>query len=123
MSLTKCFYFFNRNKNEFPALGRLDFFESALGVIAGYGIKAMLISQSTNQIDKIYGPKNSILDNAHLRVFYAPNTIETAEVISRMLGQKTEVHQQRNYGGHRLAPRISHMMVSDQETALRQGKS
>ena len=103
--------------DEFPALGRLDFFESALGVIAGYGIKAMLISQSVNQLDKTYGVKNSILDNTHVRVLFAPNTIETAEVISRMLGQKTEIHQQRNYAGHRLAPWLGHVMVSDQETA------
>lgn len=103
--------------DEFPALGRLDFFESALGVIAGYGIKAMLISQSVNQLDKTYGVKNSILDNTHVRVLFAPNTIETAEVISRMLGQKTEVHQQKNYAGHRLAPWLGHVMVADQETA------
>lgn len=103
--------------DEFPALGRLDFFESALGVIAGYGIKAMLISQSTNQLDKTYGTRNSILDNAHVRVFFAPNTIETAEVISRTVGQKTEIHQQRNYAGNRLAPWLGHVMVADQETA------
>lgn len=103
--------------DEFPALGRLDFFESALGVLAGYGIKAMLISQSINQLDKTYGVKNSILDNTHVRVFYAPNTIETAELVSKMLGQKTEVHQQKNYAGNRLAPWLGHVMVSDQETA------
>ena len=32
--------------DEFPALGRLDFFESALAFLAGYGIKAVLIAQS-----------------------------------------------------------------------------
>ncbi len=103
--------------DEFPALGRLDFFESALGVIAGYGIKAMLISQSTNQLDKTYGAKNSIIDNTHVRVFFAPNTIETAETISRMLGQKTEIHTQKNYAGHRLSPWLGHVMMADQETA------
>ncbi len=103
--------------DEFPALGKLDFFESALGVIAGYGIKAMLISQSSNQLEKIYGPKNAILDNTHVRVFYAPNTVETAEMISRMLGQKTEIHQQRNYGGNRLSPWLGHVMIADQESA------
>lgn len=103
--------------DEFPALGRLDFFESALGVLAGYGIKAMLICQSINQLEKTYGLKNSILDNTHVRVFFAPNTIETAELISKMLGQKTEVHQQKNYAGNRLAPWLGHVMVSDQETA------
>ena len=31
--------------DEFPALGRLDFFESALAFMAGYGLKAFLIAQ------------------------------------------------------------------------------
>lgn len=38
--------------DEFPALGRLDFFESALAFMAGYGLRAFLIAQSLNQIDK-----------------------------------------------------------------------
>ena len=38
--------------DEFPALGRLDFFESALAFIAGYGLKSFLIAQSLNQIEK-----------------------------------------------------------------------
>lgn len=54
--------------DEFPALGRLDFFESALAFMAGYGIKSFLIAQSLNQIEKAYGPNNSILDNCHVRV-------------------------------------------------------
>src|SRR5712671_2511345 len=48
--------------DEFPALGRLDFFESALAFMAGYGLKSFLIAQSLNQIEKAYGPNNSILD-------------------------------------------------------------
>ena len=53
--------------DEFPALGRLDFFESALAFMAGYGLKAFLIAQSLNQIEKAYGQHNSILDNCHVR--------------------------------------------------------
>jgi type IV secretion system protein VirD4 len=53
---------------EFPALGRLDFFESALAFMAGYGLKSFLIAQSLNQIEKAYGPNNAILDNCHVRV-------------------------------------------------------
>ena len=36
--------------DEFPALGRLDFFESALAFMAGYGLKSFLIAQSLNQM-------------------------------------------------------------------------
>src|SRR5215471_18728780 len=54
-----------------PALGRLDFFETALAFMAGYGLKSFLIAQSLNQIEKAYGPNNSILDNCHVRVSFA----------------------------------------------------
>lgn len=64
--------------DEFPALGRLDFFESALAFMAGYGIKSFLIAQSLNQIEKAYGPNNSILDNCHVRVSFATNDERTA---------------------------------------------
>src|SRR3546814_8664548 len=41
--------------DEFPALGRLDFFETSLAFLAGYGVRAFLIAQSLNQIEKAYG--------------------------------------------------------------------
>jgi len=103
--------------DEFPALGRLDFFESALAFMAGYGLRAFLISQSLNQIEKAYGPNNSILDNCHVRVAFATNDERTAKRISDAIGSTTEMRSMRNYAGHRLAPWLSHVMVSRQETA------
>lgn len=103
--------------DEFPALGRLDFFESALAFMAGYGIRAFLIAQSLNQIEKAYGPNNSILDNCHVRVTFATNDERTAKRISDALGTKTEQRAQKNYSGHRLAPWLSNVMVSAQETS------
>jgi len=103
--------------DEFPALGRLDFFESALAFMAGYGIRSFLIAQSLNQIDKAYGVNHSILDNCHVRVTFATNDERTAKRISETLGTATELRAQRNYAGHRLAPWLGHLMVSRQETA------
>ncbi|MDK1492903.1 conjugal transfer protein TraG [Sinorhizobium sp. 7-81] len=103
--------------DEFPALGRLDFFESALAFMAGYGIKAFLIAQSLNQIEKAYGPNNSILDNCHVRVSFATNDERTAKRVSDSLGTATEMRAMQNYAGHRLAPWLSHLMVSRSETA------
>lgn len=103
--------------DEFPALGRLDFFESALAFMAGYGIRAYLIAQSLNQIEKAYGPNNSILDNCHVRVTFATNDERTAKRISDALGTKTEQRAQKNYSGHRLAPWLTNVMLSTQETA------
>jgi type IV secretion system protein VirD4 len=103
--------------DEFPALGRLDFFESSLAFMAGYGLRAFLISQSLNQIEKAYGPNNSILDNCHVRVAFATNDERTAKRLSDAIGSTTEMRAMRNYAGHRLAPWLSHVMVSRQETA------
>ena len=103
--------------DEFPALGRLDFFETALGYMAGYGLRAYLITQSLNQIDKAYGQNNAVLDHCHVRVAFASNDERTAKRISDALGTTTEQRAMRNYAGHRLAPWLSHVMVSRQETA------
>ncbi len=103
--------------DEFPALGRLDFFETALAFMAGYGIRAYLIAQSLNQISKAYGENNAILDNCHVRIAFSSNDERTAKRISDALGTATELRAQRNYAGHRLAPWLSHIMVSRQETA------
>ncbi|MFA4994126.1 MAG: conjugal transfer protein TraG [Bdellovibrionales bacterium] len=103
--------------DEFPALGRLDFFETALAFMAGYGIRAYLIAQSLNQISKAYGENNAILDNCHVRIAFSSNDERTAKRISDALGTSTELRSQRNYAGHRLAPWLSHVMISRQETA------
>ena len=103
--------------DEFPALGRLDFFESALAFMAGYGLKAFLIAQSLNQIEKAYGPNNSILDNCHVRVSFATNDERTAKRVSDALGTATEMKAMKNYAGHRLSPWLGHLMVSRSETA------
>jgi type IV secretion system protein VirD4 len=103
--------------DEFPALGRLDFFESALAFMAGYGIKSFLIAQSLNQIEKAYGANNSVLDNCHVRVAFATNDERTAKRVSDALGTATELRDSTNYAGHRLSPWLGHLMVSRQETA------
>jgi type IV secretion system protein VirD4 len=103
--------------DEFPALGRLDFFESALAFMAGYGLKSFLIAQSLNQIEKAYGPNNAILDNCHVRVSFATNDERTAKRVSDALGTATELRAMKNYAGNRLSPWLGHLMVSRQETA------
>ena len=99
--------------DEFPALGRLDFFESALAFMAGYGLKSFLIAQSLNQIERAYGPNNSILDNCHVRVAFATNDERTAKRVSDSLGTATEMRDSTNYAGHRLAPWLGHLMAAN----------
>jgi type IV secretion system protein VirD4 len=94
---------------EFPALGRLDFFESALAFMAGYGLKAFLIARSLNQIEKACGANNSILDNCQVRVSFATNDERTAKRVSDALGTATEMKAMKNYAGNRLSPCRPHM--------------
>ena len=103
--------------DEFPALGRLDFFESALAFMAGFGLMAFLIAQSLNQIERAYGANNSILDNCHVRVAFATNDERTAKRVSESLGTATEQRSMRNYAGHRLSPWLGHLMISRSETS------
>lgn len=89
--------------DEFPALGRLEFFESALAYMAGYGLKAFLICQSLNQLQKSYGERNAILDNCHVRIAFANNDDQTARRLSDLLGEQTVVKEQTSLSGARFA--------------------
>lgn len=84
--------------------------------MAGYKIKALLIAQSLNQIEKAYGNNNSILDNCHVRVSFSTNDERTAKRVSDALGTATELRAMKNYAGHRLSPWLGHLMVSRSET-------
>jgi type IV secretion system protein VirD4 len=103
--------------DEFAALGRLDFFESQLAFMAGYGIRSFLITQSLNQLERAYGPNHAILDNCHVRIAFSTNDERTAKRVSDALGTATELRAMRNYAGHRLSPWLGHLMVSRQETS------
>jgi type IV secretion system protein VirD4 len=103
--------------DEFAALGRLDFFESQLAFMAGYGIRSFLIAQSLNQLERAYGPNHAILDNCHIRVAFSTNDERTAKRVSDALGTATEMRAMKNYAGHRLSPWLGHLMVSRQETS------
>ncbi len=103
--------------DEFPALGRLDFFEQALAFMAGYRMRALLIAQSLNQIEHAYGCNSSILDNCHVRVAFAPNDERTAQRLSESLGVATEVRASRSYAGERMSLWLEHVNVSQQAAA------
>ncbi|MHB1098014.1 MAG: type IV secretory system conjugative DNA transfer family protein [Burkholderiales bacterium] len=100
--------------DEFPSLGKLDIFQEALAFIAGYGLKAMLIVQDLSQLYAAYGKDESIISNCHIRIAFAPNKIETAELLSKMSGQATVTHAQRQYSGNRLAVVLQHVNTNEQ---------
>lgn len=103
--------------DEFPTLGKLDTFESALAYIAGYGMKAYLITQDVQQLYKAYTPNESIISNCHVRIAYAPNKVETAEWMSKMAGVTTVVKEQISTSGKRFGAVMEQVSRSYQEVS------
>src|SRR6266436_8854143 len=95
--------------DEFPSLKRMELFADALSYMAGYGLKAYLITQDIRQVLDQYGLNESIVSNCHVRVAFAPNQLETAEVLSKMTGTKTVQKASFNFSGSRLAPIMGHV--------------
>lgn len=102
--------------DEFPSLGKMEVFESALAFMAGYGIKSFIIVQDMAQLQKEYGKEESITSNCHIRSAYAPNKVETAKMLSEMTGKTTVVEKKTTLSGSR-SGHLGRASVSMTETA------
>ena len=87
--------------DEFPTLGHMPIFSTALAYMGGYGLKAYLIAQDVEQITKFYGEHESITSNCHIRLAFSPNKMKTAELISDMLGTQTIQRASLSFSGER----------------------
>jgi type IV secretion system protein VirD4 len=103
--------------DEFPTLGRMDVLQTALAYLPGYGIRAYLIVQDLTQLAHAYGRYEAIISNCHVRVAFAANKVETAKLISDMVGTMTVHKETRTYTGSRLNPVLMHVIASEQETS------
>lgn len=82
--------------DEFPLLGRLAFFEKSLRLMSGYGIKAMFVAQSLNDIVETYGPHNTILDNCHVYTAFSALDPLTQDKVAKLTGSVTETRTSRS---------------------------
>jgi type IV secretion system protein VirD4 len=98
--------------DEFPSLNRMEIFADALSYMAGYGLKAYLITQDIRQIVDAYGQNESIVSNCHVRIAFAPNQVDTAELLSKMTGTTTVQKASFNFSGSRFSPVMSHVNAS-----------
>jgi type IV secretion system protein VirD4 len=98
--------------DEFPSLNRMEIFADALSYMAGYGLKAYLITQDIRQVVDAYGHNESIVSNCHVRIAFAPNQVETAELLSKMTGTQTVQKASYNFSGSRFSPMMAHMNAS-----------
>ncbi len=75
--------------DEFYQLGKMKEVEQGLAVLAGYGVRYMLVIQSLSMIEQLYGASNSIMDNCGIKIIMKVNNYDTAEKLSKALGEKT----------------------------------
>jgi type IV secretion system protein VirD4 len=101
--------------DEFPAFGCIPTFEKALGFLAGYGIKAYVITQDKIQLKKAYTQDQTITTNCGVHIAYPPNELETAKVISNMLGETTVVKKKVTTSGTRSGIYANRMSISTDE--------
>lgn len=82
--------------DEFPLLGRVEFFEKSLRLMSGYGLKTMFVAQSLNDIAETYGANSTILDNCHVYTAFSALDPLTQDKVSKLTGTVTEVRTSRS---------------------------
>lgn len=82
--------------DEFPLLGRLQFLEKGLRLMSGYGVKAMLVAQSLNDLAETYGAHNSLLDNCAVYTAFSALDPLTQDKVSKLTGLVTELRASRS---------------------------
>ncbi len=77
--------------DEFPTLGEMKQFHAGIAYFRGYNVRLLLIVQDTQQLKGIYEEHgmNTFLSNSTYRITYAANNVETANLISQLIGNKT----------------------------------
>jgi len=84
--------------DEFPSLGEMPQFQVGIAYFRGYRVKLFLIVQDTQQLKGIYeeAGMNSFLSNCYYRITFAANNVETANLISQLIGNKTAQQASHN---------------------------
>lgn len=101
--------------DEFPQLGKLDVFEQSMGAMAGYGLRAYLVTQSLHQVTQAYGRYHTILDNCQIVTSFAATDVETAETISKLAGDIFEMRPQETWSGKRQLFGLDHRAITYRE--------
>jgi type IV secretion system protein VirD4 len=86
--------------DEFAALGRLQAIETAIGLLAGYGVLLWPILQDLAQLQDLYPQRwRSFLANSGVVQAFGVNDFGTADYLSKILGQRTVTVRQHGRSG------------------------
>ncbi|KIT16375.1 type IV secretory system conjugative DNA transfer family protein [Jannaschia aquimarina] len=77
--------------DEFANLGKLSGLAESLTALPGLGVRVWIIVQELAELVRLYGPNTTetILSQAEVKQFFAVNSDQLAQKLSRALGQKT----------------------------------
>jgi len=75
--------------DECAHLGYSPVIEKQFSLASGYGIQGMFVFQDFSQLFALYGRNESITSNCDVKVTFAPNSLATADYLSRLLGVET----------------------------------
>jgi type IV secretion system protein VirD4 len=74
--------------DEFPQLGRMSIIEDYYAYAAGYGVRFLAFCQNIGQLYSVYGDAaQTILANSEFKCFFGGNDLDTAEFVSKHLGE------------------------------------
>lgn len=105
--------------DEFTAPGQIPILQTSVSFIAGYNLRLLMIYQSYSQLETSpptgYGKEGAktLLTNHACQIFYAPREQEDAELISKILGNKTVKQTSHSYGGMQTLISSSNRSVSE----------
>ena len=94
--------------DEVGNMGHIQALEDAVTLLRGYGVRLWFIFQSMAQITKCFGDRAPVfLDNIDTQQYFGVNTYESADAISKRLGDATITNESwnrtrgdsRSYGG------------------------
>jgi type IV secretion system protein VirD4 len=79
--------------DELPWYGYTRAVDKGIAVMAGYGIKGLLVTQDLPALEEVYGQHTAIWGNTDLKIFHAPANDLTAKRISEnLMGRGTMEH-------------------------------
>jgi len=81
--------------DEFYHVGRMDSLISKITISAGYGFRMAIVMQDIAQLDELYGKNTRVttVSGSQIKLFIQINDLDTAEFVSEMLGETTQVYK------------------------------
>lgn len=91
--------------DEAGTLGRIKVLENAVSLVRGYGVRLWFIFQSMGQLTRCFGDGAAdFLNNFDTQQYFGVNTVETAEEISKRIGDATVLVESLNETTSRSRP-------------------